>query len=63
MSSEIAAMAEQQSGTTEEVKSNIVAISDMAQKTSSGAEDTAIASESLSELSGHLQSAIKQFKI
>ena len=63
MSSEIAGMAEQQNVTTEEVKSNITAISDMAQKTSSGAQDTAIASESLSELSGHLQSAIKQFKI
>jgi len=63
MSSDIATMAEQQNGNTEEVKSNIVAISDMAQKTSSGAEDTALASESLAELSGHLQSAIKQFKI
>lgn len=63
MSSEIASMAEQQNATTEEVKTNIVAISNMAQKTSSGAQDTAIASESLSELSGHLQSAIKQFKI
>ncbi|MCK5663201.1 MAG: methyl-accepting chemotaxis protein [Thiotrichaceae bacterium] len=63
MSSDIAGMAEQQNGTTEEVKSNIVAISDMAQKTSSGAQDTAVASESLSELSGHLQDAIKQFKV
>ncbi len=63
MSSAIADMAEQQNATTEEVKSNIVAISDMSQKTSSGAQDTAIASKSLAKLSGHLQGAIKQFKI
>lgn len=63
MSSEIAIMVEQQNATSENVKSNIASISDMAQKTSSGAQDTTIASESLSELSGHLQNAIKQFKI
>ncbi len=63
MSSEIANMAEQQNTITELVKSHIVVISELAQKTSSGAQDTATASESLSELSGNLQSAIKQFKI
>jgi len=63
MSSKIATMAEQQNGNTENVKSNIAAISDMAQKTSSGAEDTAVASKNLSELSGHLKGSVKQFTI
>ncbi len=63
MSSEIANMAKQQNKTTEVVKSHIAVISELAQKTSSGAQDTATASEGLSGLSGDLQSAIKKFKI
>ncbi len=63
MSSEIASMVEQQNATSENVKSNMMNISDLSKKTSSGAQDTSNASESLAELSGLLQNAIKQFKI
>ena len=63
MSAQIASAAEQQSSTTDEINRNIWSISDMANETSNGAEQTASASGDLAQLGSELQELVAQFKV
>ncbi|MGK0442152.1 MAG: methyl-accepting chemotaxis protein [Pseudohongiellaceae bacterium] len=55
MSIQIASAAEQQIATSEEINCNVINISQVAQETSTGAQQTAIASEELARLASKLQ--------
>ncbi|NIB42224.1 methyl-accepting chemotaxis protein [Pseudomaricurvus alkylphenolicus] len=63
MSVQIATASEQQSTTTDEINRNVMAIADVAQKTSLGAEQTAAANDNLNKLAGNLQGLVEEFKV
>ncbi|MFW2372575.1 MAG: HAMP domain-containing methyl-accepting chemotaxis protein [Gammaproteobacteria bacterium] len=61
MNSQIASSAEEQSAVAEEINRNIVSISQIAEETALGAEQTASASEDLTQLAAHLQKLVQNF--
>jgi methyl-accepting chemotaxis protein len=63
MNTQIAAAAEEQSITAEEINRNVVNISGISHETSQGSEQTAAASEELARLASHLQEQVGRFKI
>ncbi|MCF6323151.1 MAG: methyl-accepting chemotaxis protein [Gammaproteobacteria bacterium] len=63
MNGQIASVAEQQSVVTEEINRNVVMISQIADETLVGANQTADSSGDLSKLAVNLQSLVKQFKV
>jgi methyl-accepting chemotaxis protein len=63
MSIQIGNAAEQQIATSEEINHNIIKISQVAQETTSGARQTALASEELAQLASDLQEVSTRFKV
>ncbi|MGX2028781.1 MULTISPECIES: methyl-accepting chemotaxis protein [Methylocaldum] len=63
MNTQIAAAAEEQSITAEEINRNVVNISGISHETAQGSEQTAAASEELARLASHLQEQVGRFKI
>ena len=63
MSTDIATAAEQQSSVTDEVFSNVNTISDLADKTATGAESTKASSEKVAQLSDELIASVNHFKV
>ena len=63
MNIQIATAAEEQSKVAEDINRNIVRISHVAEESASGAQKTASASRSLSDLAGQLKGLIGQFRI
>ena len=63
MNIQIASAAEEQSATAEEINRNIVNISDIAQETSKGSQQTFNSSDELARLAADLQSQVSEFKI
>lgn len=63
MNTQIAAAAEEQSVTAEEINRNVVNISGISHETAEGSEQTAAASEELARLASHLQEQVGCFKI
>ncbi len=63
MSAQIASAAEQQGVTAEEINRNIVNITEMANETSAGAQQTASASSELARLGTELQAVVGHFKV
>ncbi|HEC12709.1 MAG TPA: methyl-accepting chemotaxis protein [Acidiferrobacteraceae bacterium] len=63
MSTQIASAAEEQSATAEEINRNITSITEIAHETSTGAQQTASASEDLARLGAELQGLVGQFKV
>jgi methyl-accepting chemotaxis protein len=63
MNIQIASAAEQQSATAEEINRNIVNISEVAQETAGGSQQTASASDELARLAADLQGQVSKFKI
>jgi len=63
MNTQIASAAEEQNAVAEEVNQNIIRISQHAEKTSSGAQTTQLASTELASLSEELNTLMGQFKI
>ncbi len=63
MNMHIATAAEQQSATADEINRNVVNISNFANETASGAEQSAKAAEDLSHLAIQLQDIVKRFKV
>ena len=63
MNTHIASAAEEQSSVADEMNRNIVNISQVADQTASGSEQTTIAANELAKLASDLQQLISQFKI
>ncbi|HED16365.1 MAG TPA: methyl-accepting chemotaxis protein [Gammaproteobacteria bacterium] len=63
MSAQIASAAEQQSATAEEINRNITNITEMANETTAGAQQTSTASGDLARLGTELQGLVGQFKV
>lgn len=63
MNMQIASAAEEQSATAEEINRNIVNISEVAQETAGGSQQTASASDELARLASDLQSQVGKFKV
>ena len=63
MNMQIASAAEQQSATAEEINRNIVNISEVAQETAGGSQQTASASDELARLASDLQGQVSKFKV
>lgn len=63
MNMQIASAAEEQSSTAEEINRNIVNISEVAQETAGGSQQTASASDELARLASDLQSQVAKFKV
>tara|TARA_R110002072_G_scaffold3149_3_gene23393 strand:- start:41271 stop:42452 length:1182 start_codon:yes stop_codon:yes gene_type:complete len=63
MNMQIASAAEEQSATAEEINRNIVNISEVAQETAAGSQQTASASDELARLASALQGHVVKFKI
>ncbi len=63
MNTQIAIAAKEQTEVAEEINHNIVTIKTISEKTSEGAQKSALSSKSLSELAVHLNSLVNQFKI
>jgi methyl-accepting chemotaxis protein len=63
MNIQIASAAEEQSATAEEINRNIVNISEVAQETAGGSQQTASASDELARLASDLQSQVSKFKV
>ncbi len=63
MANQIAAAAEEQNVTASQISESIAGITDMANDTSQGAQQTASASEDLARLGAELQGLVSQFKI
>jgi methyl-accepting chemotaxis protein len=63
MNMQIASAAEEQSATAEEINRNIVNISEVAQETAGGSQQTASASDELARLASDLQGQVAKFKI
>jgi len=63
MSTQIASAAEEQGAVSEEVNRNIVRISDLANHSADGAENTATASLELAHLANELEGLIEHFKV
>ncbi len=63
MNIQIASAAEEQSATAEEINRNIVNISEVAQETAGGSQQTASASDELARLASDLQSQVGKFKV
>ncbi|MBI2381720.1 MAG: methyl-accepting chemotaxis protein [Gammaproteobacteria bacterium] len=63
MSTHIASAAEEQSATTQDMHQNIVSISEIAEQTSEGANQTNQACEDLAKLAEQLQHLVAQFKV
>ncbi len=63
MSTQIAGAAEEQSVVAEEINRNIVSISDMAEQTAAGTENTAAASNELAQLATQLHNLVGQFRV
>ena len=63
MSTQIASAAEQQNATTEEINRNITSITEMANETSTGAQQTASASSELAQLGVSLQGLVSRFAV
>jgi methyl-accepting chemotaxis protein len=63
MNIQIASAAEQQSATAEEINRNIVNISEVAEETAGGSQQTASASDELARLAADLQGQVAKFKI
>ncbi len=62
MNTQIATAAEEQSVVAEEMNRNVVGISQVAQRTTEGAQQTAAANERLAALAAQLQGLVRQFK-
>jgi methyl-accepting chemotaxis protein len=63
MSIQIGSAAKQQIETSEEINQNVISISQVAQETSTGAEQTALASEELARLASDLQQMARRFNV
>jgi methyl-accepting chemotaxis protein len=63
MNTQIASAAEQQSAVAEEINKNINTISEVSERTAQGANDTAAASESMTDLASQLQAVVGRFKL
>jgi methyl-accepting chemotaxis protein len=63
MNTHIASAVEEQNVVAEEINRNIINITQHAERTSSGAQQTAVASSTLSNLSAELQTLMAQFKV
>ena len=63
MNMQIASAAEEQSATAEEINRNIVNISEVAQETAGGSQQTASASDELARLAADLQAQVSKFKV
>ncbi len=63
MNMQIASAAEEQSSTAEEINRNIVNISEVAQETAGGSQQTASASDELARLASDLQGQVAKFKV
>jgi len=63
VNTQVASAAEEQSAVAEEIKGSIINISEIAERTALGAQETSRASEHLAELSNRLQSLVGGFKI
>ena len=63
MNMQIASAAEEQSATAEEINRNIVNISEVAQETAGGSQQTASASDELARLASDLQGQVSKFKV
>lgn len=63
MNTHIASAAEEQSAVSEEINRSIVRISEIAEKSANGAQQTASASETLAHLAVKLQNVVNQFKL
>jgi len=63
MSTQIASAAEEQSATAEEINHNIISITEMSNETSTGAQQTASASDELARLGTELQNLVGRFKV
>lgn len=63
MNTQIASAAEEQSTVTEEINRNIVNINQVAEQTSEGSKQAAIASDDLSRLAEELKKLVGQFKV
>ena len=63
MNTQIASASEQQSAVAEDINRNIVNISQIAEETAIGAEQTSKASDELARLAEHLQGLVGQFNI
>jgi methyl-accepting chemotaxis protein len=63
VNTQVASAAEEQSAVADEIKRNIVNISQIAERTTMGAEETSQASEHLAQLSSRLQSLVGGFRI
>ncbi len=62
INNQVASAVEEQTYTTDEINRNVVHITEIAQKTSSGAEQTSAAANELAHLSSNLQALVGQFK-
>ena len=63
MNSQIAAAVEQQSATADEMNQSVVNIAEVTRDSSAAANQTASASEELSQLSGELHTTVSRFKV
>jgi len=63
MNQQIAAAAEEQSATAEEINRSILSVRDIAEQTSRASDDTAHSSAGMAALSGQLQQQIAQFRL
>lgn len=63
MNTQIASAAEQQSTTAEEINRNIVAINQVAEESSQGADQIASSSDDLARLTSHMQEIVARFRV
>ncbi|TDV66101.1 methyl-accepting chemotaxis protein [Pseudomonas sp. LP_7_YM] len=63
MNQQIAAAAEQQSATAEEINRSVLNVRDVSEQTSAASEETAASSIELARLGTHLQSLVGQFRV
>ncbi|NAT16700.1 methyl-accepting chemotaxis protein, partial [Pseudomonas syringae pv. actinidifoliorum] len=63
MNQQIAAAAEQQSATAEEINRSIINVRDVSEQTSAASEETAASSVELARLGNHLQLLVSRFTV
>ena len=63
MNQQIAAAAEEQSATAEEINRSIINVRDVSEQTSSASEETAASSVELARLGNHLQVLVSKFTV
>jgi len=63
MSSQIAIAAREQTSVTEEIDRNIITISEISDSTAEGAQQTALRSETLNQISTQLTELVSRFKV